>query len=89
MLYLIDLPYGRNGVNLAIEGAKNGDSTIVLIQDGVYTSGLDEIKAAGVNIVAIKNDVKDRGLSLPNHIKLVDHGELVDMMLEDKVANFV
>ncbi len=89
MLYLIDLPYGRNGVNLAIEGAKNGDSTIVLIQDGVYTSGLDEIKGAGVDIVAIKSDVEDRGLSLPNHIKLVDHGELVDMMLEDKVANFV
>lgn len=88
MLYLIDLPYGKNGVNLAIQGAKSGDSKIVLIQNGVYLDGLDEIKDAGVEILAIKSDAKDRGLSLPDYVKLVDYGELVDGVLEDKVANF-
>ncbi len=89
MLYLIDLPYGRNGINLAVAGAKNGGSTVVLIQDGVYTSGLDDIKNAGVAVLAIKSDVEERGLSLPGYVKLVDHGELVDLVLKDKVANFV
>lgn len=89
MLYLIDLPYGRNGINLAVAGAKSGDSKIVLIQDGVYSSDLDDIKNAGVEVLAIKSDVEDRGLSLPGYVKLVDHGELVDLVLKDKVANFV
>ncbi len=88
MLYLIDLPYGKNGANLAVKGAKTGDSKIVLIQNGVYLDSLNEIKDAGVKIMAVKSDVKDRGLSLPDYVKLVDYGELVDLVLEDKVANF-
>ncbi|MFQ6136079.1 MAG: DsrH/TusB family sulfur relay protein [Candidatus Hydrothermarchaeales archaeon] len=88
VLYLLDLPYGKNGLNLAIQGAKGGDSKVVLIQNGIYLGGLDAAKDAGVEIYAVKQDVEDRGLKLPDYVKLVDYSDLVDLVLKNKVANF-
>jgi len=84
-LYLIDRPFGENGLNLA-----TGDSAaaIVLIQDGVYLN-CSALRAAGIDIYAIRRDVESRGLGarLPD-VRAIDYGQLVDLMTAYKVINF-
>ncbi len=83
MLYLIDKLYGENGLALARE---DSDARVVLIQDGVY---LDPGKISG-EVYAVKEDVAKRGLEdrLPSSIKRISHAEVVDLIVENKVANF-
>ena len=85
-LYLVDQPYGGNGVNLA---AQDSEAVVVLIQDGVYldTSALD---GAGRTVYAIKRDVERRGLEsrLPGGVKRIGFDELVDLIEAHKVVNF-
>jgi sulfur transfer complex TusBCD TusB component (DsrH family) len=52
MLYLIDEPYGRNGISLA---QKDGEAKLVLIQDGVYIDA--KVIPSGIEIYAVKDDV--------------------------------
>jgi sulfur relay protein TusB/DsrH len=85
-LYLIDKPFGENGIKLAV-----GDkaAVIALIQDGVYLDvGL--LHTAGCKIYALKRDVEKRGLThtLPDCITLIDCSVLVDLIVENKVFNF-
>ena len=81
-VYLIDRRYSELAMELA---EKDKDAKVVLIQDGVYldTSLFKEV-------FLIENDVKKRGLSgFSESAKLIDYSELVDMMENEKVYNFI
>jgi tRNA 2-thiouridine synthesizing protein B len=84
-LYLIDKPFGVNGLHLA---ELDSDAKVVLLQDGVY---LKTDTLAGKPVYAIKPDVEKRGISchLPESVKLIDYPELVDLIVAEKVYNFV
>ena len=85
-LYLLDKPFGENGMKLAV---RDEAAAIVLIQDGVYldTGSLHE---AGLNIYAVKRDAEKRGQlnRLSKFVHLIDYGQLVDLIVENKVINF-
>jgi sulfur relay protein TusB/DsrH len=84
-LYLIDKPLAENALALARldDGAK-----IALIQDGVYVDVAD--LADSHEIFAIADDVTKRGLAslLDSRIKVIEYGDLVDLIVDDKVYNF-
>jgi sulfur relay protein TusB/DsrH len=85
-LYLIDRPFGRNGLALAKE---DEEAQVVLIQDGVYLN-TSEVNAAGRKVYAVKQDVHKRGLMdrLADFVTVIDHDELVDLIVDHKVINF-
>ncbi|MHB1390107.1 MAG: DsrH/TusB family sulfur metabolism protein [Thermoleophilia bacterium] len=81
-LYLINLPFAKEGLALA---EKDSDAKLVLIEDGVYAdaSGFGEVYAVGV-------DVEKRGVaSRIGNAKVIDYDELVDLIVANKVVNFV
>lgn len=83
-LYLLDKPYGQNGLAVA---ALDKDVKVVLVQDGVY---LDASRLSGAKVYAIAEDIEKRGLQevVPSSVKRITYGELVDLILENKVYNF-
>lgn len=83
-LYLVDKPYGQNGLALA---SRDKDVKVVLVQDGVY---LDASRLSGAKVYAIAEDIEKRGLQevVPTSVKRISYGELVDLILENKVYNF-
>ncbi len=83
-LYLIDLPFGRNGLELA---RLDADAKVVLIQDGVY---LGSENFGSAEVYAVKKDVDKRGVAgrLPKNARVVDYGDLVDLIVDNKVINF-
>ena len=85
-LYLVDKPYGANGLALA---AQDEEAILVLIQDGVYldVSGLSK---AGRPLYAMKRDIERRGLEkhLAHDVKAIGFDELVDLIVAHKVVNF-
>jgi sulfur relay protein TusB/DsrH len=85
-LYLVDKPYGANGLGLA---AQDDEAVVVLIQDGVYLD-LSEVSKAGRPLNAVKRDIERRGLAnqLPSSVKAVGFDELVDLIVDHKVVNF-
>jgi tRNA 2-thiouridine synthesizing protein B len=85
-LYLIDRPFGENGLALA---RNDPNAAIVLIQDGVYFD-VGDFTRNGNAVYAIRQDVALRGLEsrLPASVKRIDYGELVDLVLQHKVINF-
>jgi len=85
-LYLIDRPFGENGLALA---KIDPEARIVLLQDGVYF--YHRFEAAGDTVVyAIQDDLAVRGLDplVPRHIRRIGYPELVDLIVENKVINF-
>ena len=85
-LYLIDRPFGGNGLNLALGDA---GAIVVLIQDGVYLDPTP-ILQAGRTVVAVKDDVAKRGLEsrVAPAVRCIEYGEVVDLILAHKVVNF-
>lgn len=85
-LYLINKTYGENGLKLA---KLDAGAQIVLIQDGVY---LDVRRFVGskVKVYVVRNDVEKRGLVDRVHedMELIDYGQLVDLVVQNKVINF-
>lgn len=84
-LYLIDLPAEQTGLELA---RLDAEAKIVLIQDGVYLGTRD---LGSGPVYAVKKDVEKRGVAgrLPKNVQVIDYGELVDLIVENKVINFV
>jgi len=81
-LYLINLPYAKIGLDVA---KRDSDAKVVLIEDGVYAdaSGLSEV-------YAVKEDVEKRGAaSRIGGAKVIDYDELVDLIVANKVVNFI
>jgi sulfur relay protein TusB/DsrH len=85
-LYLIHKPAGEVALELARADAQ---AQVVLLQDGVYLDAAG-VKEAGRKVYAVKRDVELRGLSskLPDFVKVIDYGDLVDLIAENKVVNF-
>lgn len=85
-LYLIDQPYGENG--LALARHDNG-AVVVLIQDGVYLDASD-IHQGGGTVYAVRQDLERRGLEArtPGFVQRIDYPELVELVLQHKVINF-
>jgi sulfur relay protein TusB/DsrH len=83
MLYLVDKPNGQ----IAAEVAKmDDDAKVVLIKDGVY---LDPATMPG-KVYVMEDDVELRGLKerLAGKAEAIDYPQLVDLIVENKVANF-
>ena len=86
MLYLLgDTIIGPVGLKHA---QKDADAVVVLIKDGVY---LDTRAVEGKKIYAIDEDVRRRGMGgrLEGTAEVIGYDRLVDLVLENKVANFV
>lgn len=85
-LYLLDKNIGQNALPIAAldKGAK-----VVLLQDGVYLN-TQALQQVGNEVYAIGVDVQKRGLSsnLPSYVKVIDYGQLVDLIFGNKVINF-
>ena len=86
-LYLIDKPFADTAVGLARE---DPGAEVVLLQDGVYLS-VQALLAAGKKVYAVSSDVDRRGLSgkIGRGVGLIDYPQLVDLLLANKVLNFV
>ena len=63
------------------------DAILVLIKDGVY---LDTQAVKAKKVYAINEDVKRRGAAgrLEGKAEIIGYDKLVDLILENKVANF-
>ena len=85
-LYLIDEPFGGNGLALA---AQDNEALVVLIQDGVYLN-VSALEKAGRPVYAVSRDVERRGIAkrLANGVKTIGFDELVDRIVAHQVVNF-
>lgn len=85
-LYLIDKLKGENALELA---RHDRDTKVVLIQDGVYLDA-SAVNAAGGKVYAVKRDIELRGLTdrMPDFVKQIDYGQLIDLIVDNKVVNF-
>jgi sulfur relay protein TusB/DsrH len=85
-LYLVDQPFGSNGLALA---AQDDEAIVVLVQDGVYLD-VSELSKAVRPVYAVKRDIERRGLAkrLSNGVKAIGFDELVDLIVAHKVVNF-
>ena len=85
MLYLLgDKVTGAQGLKYA---QLDAEAVVVLIKDGVY---LDIAPVQDKKIFAMDDDVKKRGMEerLNDHVEIIGYEQLVDLILENKVANF-
>lgn len=85
-LYLVDQPFGENGLNLA---QIDPEAHVVLVQDGVYF--YDQVAAwSDTPVYAVRADLEVRGLEplVPASIQRIDYSDLVDLIVEHKVINF-
>ena len=86
MLYLLgDKIIGPVGLQHA---QMDDDAIIVLIKDGVF---LDLQAVQGKKIYAIDEDVKRRGMGerLKDKADVIGYDKLVDLIMDNKVANYV
>jgi sulfur relay protein TusB/DsrH len=85
-LYLINKTYGENGLKLA---KLDADAKVVLIQDGVYFD-VRRFVGSKVKVYVLHNDAEKRGLidRLHEDMELIDYGQLVDLIIQNKVINF-
>jgi len=85
-LYLIDQPFGGNGLALA---QHDDEAIIVLIQDGVNLDASTIVNGSRP-VYAVKKDLERRGLNgaASRRVKPIDFGELVDLIVAHKVINF-
>lgn len=85
MLYLLgDKVTGVQGLKYA---QMDAEAIVVLIKDGVY---LDIAPVQDKKIYAMDEDVKKRGMEhrLKDQAEIIGYEQLVDLVLENKVANF-
>ena len=85
MLYLLgDKVTGVQGLKYA---QMDAEAIVVLIKDGVY---LDIAPVQDKKIYAMDEDVKGRGMEerLKDRAEIIGYEQLVDLVLENKVANF-
>ena len=85
-LYLIDQPFGGNGLALA---QHDDEAIIVLIQDGVNLD-VSTLRDGSKPVYAVKKDLERRGLAeqAARWLKPIDFGDLVDLIVAHKVVNF-
>ncbi|MFC6765145.1 DsrH/TusB family sulfur metabolism protein [Natrinema soli] len=81
MLYLIDEPMADIGLRTAVD---DPEARVVLVQDGVFLS-----PALDAELYAVKKDVDVRGVDLPEEIEEITYDDLIDLIVENEVKNFV
>lgn len=81
MLYLVDQPMAELAWRTA---AGDEDATIVLIQDGVLLE--PEVDAP---TYAVAKDVEVRGANLPPEVETISYDEVIELMVDQEVRNFV
>lgn len=81
-LYLINLPFAKEGLEMA---KRDSEAKVVLIEDGVYVDAGDIGE-----VYAIEEDVEKRGVgSRLGNAKIIDYDALVDLIVDNKVVNFI
>jgi len=85
-LYLIDQPFGGNGLALA---QHDDEAIVVLVQDGVNLD-VSTLGNGARPVYAVKKDLERRGLAAKatRQVKPIDFGDLVDLIVAHKVINF-
>lgn len=83
-VYLVGLKIGKEALTLA---SQDPDSRVVLLQDGLY---LDVSVLGEREIYAIEEEVRIRGLEalLPENVKRISYGDLLELIVQNKVFNF-
>lgn len=86
-LYLVDKPLGEVALSLA---ALDREACIVLLQDGVYLDPR-RIVEAGRAVYALRPDAEKRGIAsrLPPSVRLIGYPELVELIFQHRVLNFI
>ncbi len=85
MIYLCGEKYlGQTAMQYA---QMDPEAIVVLIKDGVY---MDTAPLKGKKILAIDEDVKRRGLGdrIKAKAEIISYDALVDLVVQNKVANF-
>jgi sulfur relay protein TusB/DsrH len=84
-VYLLDKAFADNALRLL---PFDQDAAVVLIKDGVY---LDAGQIKTQKVYAIEEDVKLRGVAhrLEGKAEIIGYPELVDLLVGNKVMNFV
>lgn len=84
-LYLVDKRYAELGLDLA---SKDDKARVVLLQDGVYL-GISPVEDR-MEVFYVENDLAKRGIDkLPNGAKMINYDELIDMIEQEVVYNFI
>ena len=85
-LYLINKPYGENGLKIA---KLDTDAQVVLIQDGVYLNARHFV-GSKVKVHVLKDDVLKRGLEdrFREDVDFINYDQLVELIVQNKVINF-
>ena len=88
MIYLVDLAKYKLAFRLIRESVNKKNIYLVLIQDGVY---INPSEFPVNRVYAMKPDVEERGVAsrLLHWVKIIDYGELIDLMEKYKVKSFV
>jgi sulfur relay protein TusB/DsrH len=84
-VYLVDEPF----LDIALAYASlDKDARIVLLQDAVYSAREGKF---GGSVFVVEDDVSRRGLKsrLPSSVRIIGYPDLVRMMEEERVVNFL
>jgi sulfur relay protein TusB/DsrH len=57
------------------------------VADGVHLD-ISALNRAQIKVYAIRQDVSKRGVALPGYVQVIDYGQFVDLIMENKVINF-
>lgn len=84
-LYLINKPFAEIGLDMA---KRDDDAKVVLVQDGVYVDV--SVLEGKKEILFIEADAQKRGVKdFPENAKEVSYEDLIDMIAEQEVYNFI
>lgn len=85
-LYLLSRFPDDLGLGLA---AADSGAKVALAQDGVLLDCAD-LAAGGAEVYALRSDAERRGVvqKIPSSVRLVDYGELITLIVENRVISF-
>jgi len=85
-LYLLSRCPDDLGLGLA---AADKGAKVALLQDGVLLDCAD-LAAGGAEVYALRPDAKRRGVvqRIPGPVRLIDYGELIALIVENRVISF-
>ena len=84
-VYLVDEPFLEVAASYA---SRDPEAKVVLIQDAVYSPPGSDVP---FQVFAVLQDVERRGVRtrMPPTVQLIGYDELVRMMEDEKVVNFL
>ncbi len=84
-IYLVDEPFLDVAISYA---SRDPGARLVLLQDAVYSSARADLPG---QVYAVEDDVTRRGLraKMPPGVHVIGYDELVRMIEDEKVVNFL